>query len=354
MSMQEMVESSDSAQLTPKRRRRAGVRWKLRLAVYSTLLGGIATYVWACTSMPGASATRAQAATSHDQLVAGVLKKDVEYLATHVPRNLEDPQMLQTVQTFLERRLQEASGRAVQSENVESKSGQSANFFIEFPGVERPEQIWIVGAHYDSAHDTPGANDNASGVAASLALAQAFRGRAAKETLRFVLFANEEPPYFKTSEMGSWVHARGCKTRGEQVRGMFSLETMGYYSDDENSQRYPSPLDLAYPSTGNFIAFVGNLDSRALVRSSLGAFRSAAQFPSEGGAFPSYLPGIGWSDHWAFWQHGFPAIMITDTAPFRDPHYHQSTDTPEHLDYEKMSVVVSGLERMLRALTAAG
>jgi hypothetical protein len=170
--------------------------------------------------------------------------------------------------------------------------------------------------------------------------------------LRFVLFANEEMPYFQTDAMGSWVHARGCKRRGERLRAMFSLETMGHFSDAPGSQKYPPPLSRLYPDTGNFIGFVGNLASRSLLRESLGRFRAHATVPSEGAALPSGLPGVGWSDHWAFWQEGYAALMVTDTAPFRDPNYHRASDTPDQMDFDRLARVVVGLEAMLRELSA--
>jgi hypothetical protein len=152
--------------------------------------------------------------------------------------------------------------------------------------------------------------------------------------------------------MGSWVYANRCKARGERIVGMISLETIGYYSNAPGSQVYPLPgLGLIYPRTGNFIAFVGNTSSRALVRRALGSFRAHAKLPSEGAALPAGIPGVGWSDQWGFWQHGYPGIMITDTAPFRYPHYHERSDTPDKLDYETMTRVVSAFAHVIRDLT---
>ena len=187
-------------------------------------------------------------------------------------------------------------------------------------------------------------------MAATLALARAFAGRHGERTLRLVFFVNEEPPHFQTASMGSWVHARRCRQRGEKVVAMLSLETIGYFSDEAGSQRYPAPFSLFYPSTGDFIAFVGNYASRRLVREVVGSFRRRARFPSEGGALPGFIPGIGWSDHWAFWQEGYPALMVTDTAPFRYPYYHSVYDTPDRLDYDRMARVVSGLEGVVEDL----
>ncbi|MHC4320424.1 MAG: M28 family peptidase, partial [Planctomycetota bacterium] len=169
----------------------------------------------------------------------------------------------------------------------------------------------------------------------------------------FLCFVNEEPPYFQTANMGSRVYARRCRQRGEDITAMICLETIGYYSDEKGSQNYPPPLGLLYPSTGDFIALVGNYGSRALVRQVVESFRRHAQFPSEGAAMPGVLPGIGWSDHWAFWKEGYSAVMVTDTAPFRYPHYHQSTDTPDKIDYERMARVVEGMEAVVRELAGA-
>ncbi|HEX6529859.1 MAG TPA: M28 family peptidase, partial [Burkholderiales bacterium] len=189
----------------------------------------------------------------------------------------------------------------------------------------------VVGAHYDTVPGSPGADDNASGVAVLIELA-----RLVPSGVRFVAFANEEAPYFLGPEMGSFVYAR---ERGAKVRAMFSLEMLGYYSDAPGSQNYPAPLSMFYPERGDFIAFVGDLGARSLVRRSIESFRKHARFPSEGLAAPSFIPGIAWSDHWSFRKHGYPAIMITDTAFYRYPHYHRASDTPDKLDYERMARV---------------
>ena len=214
------------------------------------------------------------------------------------------------------------------------------------------EGVYVVGAHYDSVGDCPAANDNGSGVAAMLELSRLLADSPAARRLRFVAFVNEEPPYFQTPRMGSWVYAKECRARGEKLAGMFSLETMGCYHDEPGSQAYPFPFSLFYPDTGNFIGFVGNLDSRDLGHRGIAAFRAHAQFPSEGVAAPGRVTGIGLSDHWSFWQEGYPAVMITDTAPFRYSHYHLASDTPDKLDYERLARVVSGLSAMLEDLAA--
>ena len=219
----------------------------------------------------------------------------------------------------------------------------------------------MIGAHYDSVFGSPGANDNGSGAAAVLALAQRFAARETEQssprwtpnkTLRFVAFVNEEPPYFLSGEMGSLVYARRCKERGDKISAMISLETIGYFSDAPHSQTYPSPgLGVFYPKVGNFIGFVSNVQSRALLRRVIALFRKHAKIPSQGASLPAFIAGVSWSDQWSFWQEGYPAIMVTDTAPFRYPYYHSSNDTPDKLEYDRFALVVSGMEKVIEKLS---
>jgi hypothetical protein len=214
--------------------------------------------------------------------------------------------------------------------------------------VEAGSGVIVVGAHYDTVPGSPGADDNASAVAVLIELAAFLKNEALP--VRFVAFANEEMPYFLGPEMGSWAYANRARERGERIEAMFSLEMLGYYRDAPGTQQYPFPLSVFYPDRADFVAFVGDLGARSLVRRSLKFFRDHAIFPSEGVAAPGFLPGVTWSDHWSFRRHGYPAVMITDTAFYRYPHYHLSTDTPDKLDYERMARVTLGLAAMLKEL----
>jgi hypothetical protein len=207
----------------------------------------------------------------------------------------------------------------------------------------------VVGAHYDTVPGSPGADDNASAVAVLIELQKMLTPE--RLPIALVAFVNEELPYSYTLESGSFQWARRAKELGEPVRAMFSLEMLGYFRDEPGSQRYPWPLSLIYPNRGDFIAFVGDLGARALVRKAIGLFRKSSRFPSEGVAAPAALPGIVASDHWSFRLHGFPAIMVTDTAYNRNPHYHRASDTPDTLDYDRMARVALGLAAMLRDLS---
>jgi hypothetical protein len=217
------------------------------------------------------------------------------------------------------------------------------NVVAEVPGTSH--EIIVVGAHYDSVDDAPGADDNASGVAALTELARRFAGAKPRCTIRFIAFVNEEPPYFQTDAMGSWRYAQ--EHRGERIGCMLSLESIGYFTRE---QRYPAGIGALYPSRGDFIAFVGNVHSFALVRRCTRVFRAHATIPSEGGALPELIAGVGWSDQWSFWRIGVPAVMVTDTAPFRNPNYHTAGDVPSTIDCDAVSRVVDGLERVIDEL----
>jgi hypothetical protein len=220
-------------------------------------------------------------------------------------------------------------------------------------GSISPEEIVVVGAHYDSVCGSPGANDNASGVAAILELARLFVTRAHDRTLRLVTFVNEEPPFFRSRYMGSRVYARRARGQGENILAMLSVETIGYYSGAIGSQGYPFPLGLLYPHVPDFIGIVGNIQSHMLVRRCINSFRKHSAFPAEALTAPAWMMGVGWSDHWAFWQEGYRAAMITDTALFRYPYYHSFYDTPGRLDYPSTARVVSGIGGIVQDLLAS-
>ena len=299
--------------------------------------------------MPGKNIASAAPLSPEDIDLRAELKSDVQTLAGEIgERNMARYPQLNAAADFIEGSFSRA-GLHPQRDSYEVRGKACHNIEAAIPGT-RPDVV-LIGAHYDSVFGSPGANDNGSGVAALLALARRFAGKPAQQTLRFVAFVNEEPPYFLTEQMGSFVYAGRCKARGDRISAMISLETIGYFSDAPHSQTYPAPgLGVFYPTVGNFIGFVSNVHSRALLRRSITLFRKHAKIPSEGAALPSFVPGVSWSDQWAFWQHGYPGIMITDTAPFRYPHYHSATDTPDKLDYDRFALVVSGMQKVIEGL----
>jgi hypothetical protein len=301
--------------------------------------------------MPGNNISKTAELSRAEITLREELRADVQKLAGEIgERNMDRYAQLIAAADFIEKSFSSA-GLESRRDSYQLLNLPCHNIETEISGASA--QTIVVGAHYDSVLGAPGANDNASGMAAVLALARRFAKKQLGQTLRFVAFVNEEPPYFQTSQMGSLVYASRCKARGDQISAMISLETIGYFSDAPDSQIYPSPLlGIFYPKVGNFIGFVGNTQSRRLVRSALSSFRRAERLPSEGAAVPAFIPGVAWSDHWSFWQQGYPAIMITDTAPFRYPHYHSLADTPDKLNYDRFALVVSGLENVIEDLGA--
>jgi hypothetical protein len=279
------------------------------------------------------------------------LRRDVAALCAIGERNTLLPQNLNAAAAYIERELTAAGYRVErQTYRVERDGVDAVNLIAEIRGSTRPDDIVVIGAHYDSVTGTVGADDNASGVAALLALARRSAHAKPSRTLRFVAFTNEEPPHFQSQDMGSWQYAKRCHDRGERIAAMLSLESLGYYDTRPGSQRYPAPLSTFYPDVANFVAFASNVGSRPLTSRCVRAFRARTPFPLERASVPEAVTGIGWSDQWSFWQFGWPAVMVTDTAPFRNPHYHEASDLPDTLDYARFAQVVEGLSAVVEEI----
>ena len=328
-------------------------RTRGRLIFYPGVLAAVAGFLVFTMSMPGRSHRGPLGPLSpREAELAARLRADVTALVGgRGDRSQGSPGTLERAGAVIEGSLRD-DGLTVTRLPYSSDGVTVANLEAIVAGGARAREVVVVGAHYDTAAGGPGADDNASGVAALLAIARSLAASkyAPARTLRFVAFVNEEPPYFWNPEMGSLVYAKACKARGDDVVAMLSLETLGYFRDEAGSQKYPPIVSWFYPDRGDFIAFVGNLGSRGVVRDAIATFREAARFPSEGAALPSFMTGVGWSDQWSFWQVGYPGVMVTDTAPFRNPHYHQMGDTPDTLDYERLARVTEGLVAVVKKL----
>lgn len=290
-------------------------------------------------------------------LLEARLRRHVEVLAGIIgPRHAGRPSTIEAAIAHIERELA-AGGEAVRHEAYEASTGLAVNLILERRGGRRAEEVVILGAHYDTVPMTPGADDNASAVAVLLEVAAMLRGEAMERTVRFVSFANEEPPYFNIGEMGSQHHARECRRRGEKIAGMLCLEMVGYFDDRPGSQTYPPPLDKyaawALPSRGNFLGMVSNMWSIGLLRAAKRGFVASSAQPIIALPLPESIHDIRRSDHGPFWDEGFPALMMTDTSNFRNPHYHKATDTPETLDYKRMSEVAVGVAGAVREVAGA-
>lgn len=288
-----------------------------------------------------------------DQQLRDRLREHVRTLAGAIgERNLGGyPERLRRASEYIENEFR-SIGYEPREQVFEVKGAPVRNVYVRAGRSEAEGQRFVVGAHYDTVRGSPGANDNATGVAAVIELARHFHGSAPGIPIDFVAFVNEEPPYFTTDAMGSARYARRLHRRDIDVKAMIALETIGYYSEEPGSQQYPFPINFFYPSRGNFLGFVGNVWYRRTVRRAIEVFRSDAELPSRGIAAPQFVPGVGWSDHRSFWQYGYPALMVTDTALYRYPHYHQPADRPREIDYENLTRAVRGLKPVIETMAA--
>lgn len=271
------------------------------------------------------------------------LVRHVRTLAGEIgERNVFRPAALAAAADYITAQWQ-AQGYQVTPQVYTVRGVESANLEVTRCGTARPEEIILVGAHYDSVAGSPGANDNASAVASMLEISRLFMDAEPAITVRFVAFVNEEPPFFFWGKMGSIQYAKAARARGDNIRFMVSLEMLGYYSDAPGSQHYPPLFRFFHPSCGNFIAFVANLRSRRVMRQAAAVFRSHSNFPLEHTATFGFIPGVAWSDHLSFWREGYRAFMVTDTAFYRYPYYHTAQDTPDKIDYVRLARVSEGL-----------
>lgn len=319
--------------------------WTGIVVVIALIVGALLWF----TAMPGQAPlnTVASNVDSEDGALIHELESHVQYLAGTIgERNFRHLEQLDLAAAYIEQRMQ-VTGATVKRETYTLNGEQFLNLVAELPGNRMNDEIVVVGAHYDSVIGSPGANDNASGVAALLALLDRLADRPLARTVRFIAFTNEEPPFFRSKQMGSAIHAESARARGQKIQVMLALETIGYFDDRHATQRYPFPLSWFYPDRGNFIAFVGDLRSRAWVRRAVRLFREQVLFPAEGIAAPAIFPGLDWSDHWSFWRAGYAGLMVTDTAPYRYREYHSAEDRPGNINYPRMAKVVEGLTELI-------
>jgi hypothetical protein len=282
---------------------------------------------------------------------------DVERLRTHVrrlsvtchPRSHDNPENLDRASAYIREEMKAAGGRMSEQE-YEWGSERYRNVIASF-GPEDGARV-VVGAHYDTVEDSPGADDNASGVAGLLELARGLGARPPSARVDLVAFTLEEPPHFRSERMGSAHHAASLRAAGAAVKAMLSLETIGFFTDATDSQSYPvGALRGIYPSVGNFIAVIGRTTDGALTREVKAAMQGASDLPVYSLNAPAAMTGVDFSDQRSYWAEGYPGLMITDTAFYRNPHYHEKTDTADTLDYARLAQVVQGTQAAVRALS---
>jgi hypothetical protein len=288
-----------------------------------------------------------------ESILQGPLYRHVAHLTVDIgSRSIYEHEKLKKTEDYIYSTL-ERMGYKPQRQKVPYEDQSYNNIIVTLKGAATPDETVLIGAHYDTISGTPGADDNASGVAMLLETARMLKEFNPGRTLCLVFFALEEPPVFRTAYMGSAVYARQAKERGEKIVAMLCLEMLGYFSEKEGAQTYPIPvMRLFYPSRPDFIGVVGNLRSRRLVKEVARCLRKHASIPVETLSTVSIVPGVDFSDHKSFWEEGYPAVMLTDTAFYRNPKYHTSSDTIDTLDFSRMTDLLTGLVETIKDLAA--
>lgn len=322
----------------------------VQLAILFLILSAI-VFIYYCVNMPGETmSSPLLPLTDVQKDLSKQLQEHVNQLAGEIgERHYGEPKAYNDAANYIAVNFQ-TTGLVPYEEALGDKL-QFKNIIAEHYGTSLPDEVIVVGAHYDTVWMSPGADDNASGVAVLIEMARRLKTMQLARTIRFVAFANEEQPYFFTENMGSLFHAKRSSERGDSITAMLSLEMLGYFSNESGSQSYPSPLSWFYPDKANFIAFVSNLKTHKLLKKSIAIFRESQSFPSEGLTVPvALIRDVRRSDQAAFWRYNYPAFMVTDTAAHRNYAYHNARDVPESLDYDAMARITTGLISVLVSL----
>lgn len=240
-------------------------------------------------------------------------------------------------------------GYRVEAQTFPVEGVDCANLSVEIHGQVRPEDIVMVTAQYDTWPDSPGANNNGSGMTVLLELSRMLRGLIPDRTLRLVAFSAQEPPY---TQLGSRIYAKRCRDMGEDIYVMMSMDAIGIYKQAKGSQKIPFPFSLLYPDRGNFLAFIADLGTRAQVIAATRGFKRGSRFPIEAAAVPRWVKGASWSDHGSFWDQGYRAIQITDTGAFRAPSHTTAEDTLEKIDFPALARITIGMYASILELTS--
>ncbi|HEY0098813.1 MAG TPA: M28 family peptidase [Pyrinomonadaceae bacterium] len=337
--------SLSNSPVHPERRKRFVVLLLLIILGFAGLL----LVTWFAITQPLIS--RGTAGGNVPPVDAARLEAHVRVLSgTLSPRDAGHPENLDRVAAYLRKEFEQAKAIEVSEQPFESRGRTYRNVIASFG--PRDKELIVVGAHYDTAGALPGADDNASGVAGLLELAYLLGRIPPAVRVELVAFTLEEPPYFRSPLMGSAIHASSLRAQGFNVRAMLSLEMIGYFSDQPESQHYPvSILKAFYPARGNFISVVGKMDQVRTMRRVKKAMLEASPLPVYSINAPRTIPGVDFSDHLNYWNEGYDALMITDTAFYRNPNYHTFTDTPDTLDYKRMAMVVQGVYAAVLALS---
>lgn len=328
---------------------------KIFIGFVFVIVGAVALALFYCTSMPGESGSASTASSGAEgQELADKLKDTCEYMS-HVIGQRSSVKMLGLgrAREYIEGRLHHATLSCKEKEFI-SRADTGVNLEVEIEGTTARQEVLVLGAHYDTASYTPGADDNASGCAMLIEIAHALTSRSHDRTIDIVFFDRGSSRYASTDETGSHAWAADAKKNGKKIAAMLSLDSVDCFFDEPGTQGGPFPLSLCYPGQGNFLLFAGELSSRDLVRTCVENFRATGGFPCEGLALPGLLPWIQRSDHYAFGQQGWPAVVVTDTGPLRNHEHGEMTDTPDRLNYGKMAKATLGLLKLVEKMAQRG
>ena len=323
-------------------------RLKMILALIALVLGGAVSFGGVYWILKNPVLSTAPALVGAPKADPARLEADVRFLAASKPsRAYHNVAALNAAAEHIETQFRE-TGCTPERQTFSVGGNDYHNIICSFGPDDAPRVV--IGAHYDVAgDDNPGADDNASAVAGVLELARMIKAAGPKlsHRLDLVAFSLEEPPNFRSDTMGSYVHARSLSAQKAKVKLMISVEMIGYFSDEPGSQTYPTSfLKWFYPDRGNFIGVIGRTFDRSSVARVKKLMRTSPDLPVYSINAPALIQGIDYSDHWGFWQHGLPAVMVTDTAFLRNPNYHEPSDLPGTLDYQRMAMTVDGLYRV--------
>lgn len=317
------------------------------VVVVVALFSGV---VWYLSDVPGTPGTTTPPLTSDEEDAADQLKAHVVALSRDVgSRSNSDPSRLATALEYIESSLRR-TGLELKRQNFEANGRAVSMIFAESKGTSKPNEIVVVGTHYDTPRGSPGADDNASGVAVAIELAKRVAVTGSERTMRFAFFGLSEAPFAGTDAQGAHQYAKACLEKKEKVVAAVMLEGLGFFSDKPGSQSTPFPFMFSYPDRGDFVAFLADTSSRDLLQQTIGAFRATRRLPSQGCTLPFFYPGFGGSDAVAFSQAGVPAVLVTDTGSLRNPEYGKPTDTHDRLDYARMARVLGGLASVVGGL----
>jgi hypothetical protein len=320
------------------------------LEIKSSVTSGILVYLLAAVIL-GSTVPPCQAESMDRDVIQTNLKNHLTYLSfTLGDRSIFRPENLKAAEDYVAQNFA-AMGYAPRRQGFTYMNEAVGNIIA---GDENPGGYYILGAHFDTVAGTPGADDNASGVAVLLEVARLARRLPPARPWAFIGFTCEEPPAFLTAAMGSRVYATRARQQNATILGMLCLEMVGYYSQTPDSQSLPLPLKLmGYPTTGNFIGLVSDWSSRPLMERLAASIKTACRLPAVTLSVPfqgHILPEVRLSDHASFWDAGYPAVMLTDTAFMRNPNYHGPGDVMEHLDLAAMTELTLGLVRFIEQL----